>query len=722
MISVQRIDAPGIRIVDEIETVQCELWTDEPVEPERIAPEETGICYEINHAVRIETMELTVPRFATIHVRDPDGTYQGAYNPGEESLAVEPGQQIDIPSAVKLYVVADSAGTISADDDAVRLTFEERATLDLGIRSFHSKPAETITCPREPEALMKALSAFSSSLKMTSCERSYPSHRGHPPTLEFGDELSIPDEINPPETGVIIEIPPEIEYILPVAPLAYYLGAELVPGSDPVLKYEVGSYPLDGPDGFEETVIETLRTVHFLDCIVRTEGLFQLDLGVEEEFYDLVGDSFVPEKLYDAPLTHQLDAYLDLAQSTDEFEELLPEWSVCVDVKPEMENVRALPYLLDELALIRTKTHELEAEPDPETEEMIDGFLRAEDETTDLKGIFYLEDAPAMTQAYLGQGEIAVRADNLSVEVLERRVNRSKRSDHRISVAVVCNEPTMADESVVEEYYGIRDLIQFDVEGFHELTCEELRELFETDYDLVHYIGHVDDEGIRCTDGVLDVNSVPEVGADAVLLNGCDSYEQGQALVDAGVLASVVTVTPISNALATQVGREVARAFNCGFTLRGALDVVKKHVSMVQYSVVGDGRIQLVQSDDKFSYYFEIKPDPGAKGGPTTDLLVDVFAYPTPKHGPGSITHPYLGDSTHHLPFGHINQTVVNVDEFISFCEGTISPYSLDGTLYWGDEITRDDLIKTLQETESSSTRSRSDITTRRGRSGLAQQ
>ena len=722
MISVQRVDAPGIRILDEIETVQCELWTDEPVDPERIAPEETGICYELNHAVRIEVEELTVPRFATIHVRDPDGTYQGAYNPGEEGLEVEPGQQIDIPSAVKLYVVADAAGHISADDDVITLKFEERATLDLGIRSFHSKPAGTITCPREPEALMTALSAFSSSLKMTSCERSYPSHRGHPPTLEFGDELSIPEEIKPPETGVTIEIPPEIEYLLPVAPLAYYLGAELVPGSNPVLKYEVGSYPLDGPDGFEEVVIWALRTIHFLDCIVRTEGLFQLDLGVEEKFYDLVGDEFDPAALYDAPLTHQLDAYLDLAQSTDGFEELLPEWSVCVDVTPEIENVRALPYLLDELALIRTKTHELEAEPDPETQKMVEDFLRTEKDATDgLEGIFYLEDAPAMTQAYLGKAT-AVRADNLSVEVLERRVNRSKRSDHRISVAVVCNEPTMADESVVEEYYGIRDLIQFDVEGFHELTCEELRKLFETDYDLIHYIGHVDDEGIRCSDGSLDVSSVSKVRADAVLLNGCESYRQGRALVDAGALASVVTVTPISNALATQVGREVARALNCGFTLRGALDVVKKHVLMVQYSIVGDGRVQVAQSESDVPYYFEVEPVPDTRKQTQDTLCIDSFTYPAPKQEPGIISHTFVDNSTHDLPFGNIEQSTVSIGEFASLCEEIVFPVSVCGTLYWADEISETNLNEFLQDAESGPTRSASNPASSRGRSGLAQQ
>ena len=704
MISVHRIDDPGIRIVDAIEGVQCTLWTDEPVAPEPVDPEETGILYELDHAARIETGGLTFPHLETVHVRDVDGSYDGSYNPGEKRLRVEPHQQIDFPGAVKIYLVATSPASVYTDDDKVIIAFEERTTVELGFRSLHNTPAATITCPRDPESLLTAISAFSSSLQMISCERSYPNHRGHPPALEFGEALSIPVEIDPPSTGVTIEIPPEIEYIYPAAPLAFYLGAELIPGAEPTLDYGTGCYPLNGSADYEETVIQTLRTVHFLDCIVRTEGLFELDLAVEEEFYDLVGGAFDPAELYGRPLSEQLETYLDLATSVEGFETHLPAWSTCVDVTPDIEHARALPYLLDELALIRTKTHGNRPTPNTEVVETMDDFFRSGDASVQLDDIFYLADAPAMTQAYLGE-HVAVKATNLSVDVLERRVDRKPRTDSRISVAVICNDQMMADERIVETYYGIRDLIHFDVEGYHEVTREQLADLFASDYDLIHYIGHVDDDGIQCADGPLDVHSLPEITADAVLLNGCASYDQGTALIEAGALASIVTVTPISNALATKVGRAIARTLNCGFPVSGALDVVSKHTPTVQYSIVGDGNLQLVQSESGVPYYLEAEPTAKTSDGPDA-LLVDIFGYPASKHEPGTITHPHLGGTTNNLVFGHLKQVLVDVDEFAWYCEKTFYPVSINRALYWTDELSRDDLDELLDGSNSGPTRS----------------
>ena len=706
MINVHRIDDPGIRIVDGIEGVQCTLWTDEPVAPDPVDPEETGILYELDHAVRIETGELIVPNLETIHVREADGSYEGTYSPGEDRLQIDPGQQVDILGAVKLYLVPDSPGLLYTEDSEVILEFDGRATLELGFRSLHNTPAGTIICPEEPESLMTAISAFSSSLQMTSCERSYPNHQGHPPALEFGDHLSIPDQIQPPETGVTIEIPPELEYIFPAAPLAYYLGAELVPGPEPVLDYGTGRYSLNGAREYEDATIETLRAVHFLDCIVRTEGYFQLDLAVEKEFYNVVGEEFDPAELYDQSLTEQLETYLDMVTSVDGFETLLPDWSVCVDIVPEIEHARALPYLVDELALIRMKAHGDRPDPNTEVVETMDDFLRSGEATVDLDDIFYLEDAPAMTQAYLGE-HVAVKATNLSVDVLERRVDRPERSDSRISVAVICNDPMMEEESVVETYYGIRDLIHFDVEGYHEVTRERLADLLTSDYDLIHYIGHVDDDGIQCADGPLDVNSLPEITADAVLLNGCASYEQGKALIDAGALASVVTVTPISNSLATKVGRAIARTLNCGFPVNAALDVVSKHTPTVQYSIVGDGNLQLVQSESGVPYYLEAEPA-SKTSGEFDAFLVDIFGYPVSNHGPGSVTHPHLGGTTNNLVFGQLKQVLVDVDEFAWFCEKTFYPVSINRALYWTDELSNADLDELLDGSDLRSTGGRS--------------
>lgn len=92
---------------------------------------------------------------------------------------------------------------------------------------------------------MAAISALSSALKTTTCERSYPTLRGHPPRIECGDKLHIPDELSRPETGIRLEVPPSLENVFVAAPLVYYLGAEMVPGEKPRLVTERFEYPLD---------------------------------------------------------------------------------------------------------------------------------------------------------------------------------------------------------------------------------------------------------------------------------------------------------------------------------------------------------------------------------------------------------------------------------------------------------------------------------------------
>jgi len=93
----------------------------------------------------------------------------------------------------------------------------------------------------------------------------------------------------------------------------------------------------------------------------------------------------------------------------------------------------------------------------------------------------------------------------------------------------------MSEEDIVEEFYGARDLFEFDISVYYELTGAELREVLHSDADFLHYIGHVDEDGFQCADGMFDARTMETVEVDAFLLNACQSYKQGQALVDRGV-------------------------------------------------------------------------------------------------------------------------------------------------------------------------------------------
>jgi len=88
-----------------------------------------------------------------------------------------------------------------------------------------------------------------------------------------------------------------------------------------------------------------------------------------------------------------------------------------------------------------------------------------------------------------------------------------------------------------------------------------------------------------------------DVGVSAFLLNACQSYQQGEALVHRGSRGGIVTLSDVANSPATQLGRIIARLMNSGFNLRAALYVAKRElITGHQYIVVGDGGTTICHS------------------------------------------------------------------------------------------------------------------------------
>jgi len=141
---------------------------------------------------------------------------------------------------MKVYAELESSIQMYSDADRTYLSFEQPMPTIIGARSYHTRPASTITTTTEPTDVMNAVSAFGSALKTTTVERSYPTLRGHPPAIKLGTELHIPEKIEQSQTSVQLEVPPELSYIRVVAPLAYYLGASIVPGPEPKLVTDAG--------------------------------------------------------------------------------------------------------------------------------------------------------------------------------------------------------------------------------------------------------------------------------------------------------------------------------------------------------------------------------------------------------------------------------------------------------------------------------------------------
>lgn len=731
----------GVRITDPVEGAKFDLYTSSAVEPTPADPERLPFCYPVESAARISASELTTPTRLNVNVRDVDGDLvASASNNGPVSVDDRGTYVVELCSTpMKLYVAVTSRVLVLPGDANTEVVFPDADAFAVGARSLHKHPARTITTTREPTDLMRAISEFGAALKTTSPERSFPTWRGHPPLLELGDSLDIPGGTRRPDTGVHIEVPPELSSLYPVVPLAYYLGADVRPGDTPRLLTDDGfEHSLATRPDFETSVARVLKQVFTLDCLTRTEGHYDVCLD-ERERANARGIELDYATLYDAPLATRVARYLSVP--FEDLEPVVPRWRLTTDIPPAADYADLLPYVAAELAVVRCSTT-TESTPDPTVSSQPDAlteFYRNEwdgagadpeaesarpfaatasgsdaqastdgdtwtetgtghvaeyDTRVQQDDIFRVEDAPTITQTYIGDG-FPLGANKGSKAAYERRLSIRSDAPSRIDVTVICNDSEMQSETAVGKVYGTRDLFEFDVTIHEGLTKADLRDALRAETDFVHYIGHVDARGLQAADGFLDAHALDDVGARAFFLNACRSFRQGIALVNRGAVAGIATLENVHNSVATEVGHTIARLLNAGWPLDGALRLVQDDTIVGRhYIVVGDGLVELVAPDSGVPAVAHIEPQ---QGGDAYDVTIET--HPT-RHGHlGTLFTPYIGDNERrYLASGELDTFTVTSDELREFLSLGPFPIQFDSspcdnrTLQWSDEIDLDAL------------------------------
>ena len=671
-------EAAGLTVTDHIENTQFEVYTDRSVEP-RSSPE-SAHYFPVDASVTVETGSIEIPRVAVVETRCGDGTL---LTRGDSYAMPDGTYHVGIdPAPTKLYLSFDSGFSVSTTDRTTRIDLDGAAAVTLGFRSLHQVPAGTITTPTDPESLMKAVSLLGSALQTTSPERSFPTLRGHPPLIEPGEEFRVPERVEPLDSGIRIVVPPTYDHLYPVVSLAYYFAAEVVPGDAPRIEGDGWTYPLE-PD-FERRTAEVLRQSFHFDCLARTEGFYPVDLH-ERETTDLDLDW---GRLYDLPLAERLGEYLEVPFERVEPE--LPQWTLTTDVRPDPENVEMLPFVAGELSIGRSPQtvtpadsgegggigifRGADADPrdtpaspagalptlgpdefvrggaasgssgaagvDGGTAEFSRGTRAVDDRGAVPADADFVrpEQVDTVEHAWVGDG-VPLDANKATLDAYHRRLEAGAVEQSRISVLVICNDEQMREEGEVADLYGLRDMVQFDIEVRHDLTCEELRETLESDVDFLHYIGHVDDRGMQCSDECLDLtNEELEVGVSAFLLNACQSYRQGEALIHRGSRGGIVTLSDVANSPATQLGRIIARLMNSGFNLRTALHVAKRDlITGQQYIVVGDGGATMCQNRSGMAVVVDIFSE-------EEGWTFKMSTYPNGPYGVGSLYIPNISN------------------------------------------------------------------------------
>jgi len=675
-------DRAGMAVIDRIEHQRFECHTADPVSPLPVPAE--SFHYPVERAAEFTTRELSLPTVALVYVRNADGVQLAEVGQGDVLPLPEGEFILELSAQIKTYVEVEAAVEISVDAAATTITFDAPATVRLGVRSRHERPAATVTTTADPMDVMRAVETFGSALKVTNPERAFPTLRGHPPAVELGEKLDVPSTVEPPSTGVRLELPLQYDALFVAAPLAYYLGASLEPGPSPRLVTDAGfEHSFSSPAGYETEMVRTLKQVFFLDCITRTEGLYEIPLHEREVIEPVVDLGFA--HLYGQSLECQVAAYLDVPYEV--IEDHLPEWRLTTHVEPVADTVEQLPFVLDDLAIVRTSaagstgigTSGGVASTGPSG----GGLTRSAGKGAEGEPVTYVQPADdhALEQAWIGD-DVPVGASKLTTAAFHNRLDRSP-TEGDISIAIVVNDGRMDDEGdVVDDVYGDHDELPFDVEVHRATTVGELREVLSTQTGFLHYVGHIEPEGLECADGKLDARELDATGVEAFCLNACKSYEQGLGLIEAGAIGGIVTLQDIVNDGAVRMGETLARLLDAGFPLRAALTIAREeHVQGGQYIVVGDGGMTVAQCESRTPLFLEITTTDGA-------LKVDITGYPTDDAGLGTFYVPHLGENeTCFLNSGTAGPFFPSPEEFEEFLGLQNAPVRIDGDLYWSKTL-----------------------------------
>jgi hypothetical protein len=600
-----------------------------------------------------------------------------------------------------------SAELLFSDSTEVTLEFDRE-----------SRPGDTVVVPRTPEGVARALTALAAGHRTDTSERSRPAMRGPPPRVAFADaddradaaasvdDVEVPDPIadRRPPCEVTLRLPAELRYLFPAASLAYYLGAEVsvARGVTPTIHTPGNSVTLPSGRGFDRAVAEHLRRTFTLDCLVRTAGPYGADLEEARHLETLGLDA---EALYDAPVAERFDAYLDAP--FERVSEDLPEWHLAMYVAPEYEHVPTLARLVTNVPnLFLPRTEPLEGKE--RLTRALDDFYRHSDGGYEAASVDTVKPmlGPGRTHGWLAE-EVPIDVFKTVPDVYERRrrdatrpadggandgghggtndggLGRATGRDgrDRLTVATVLNDAGMSREyEEAARIYGDHADREVTVSVSKHLTVDELRRIFESRHDLVHYIGHCDAAGLRCTDGHLSATDLRESNAEAFILNACGSYYEGIELVRKGSVAGAVTFEKVLDKHAARVGTAFARLLVQGFSIGRAMELARRRVIMgTDYSVVGDGTHALgrrgtdvplvawLARDDGGAYTLSYEASsPGTAGGWYRDPL------------PGTDS-ARLNGST-----GEVTLAAAEVADVLDRLD---LPVVYDGDIHWSDDL-----------------------------------
>lgn len=554
----------------------------------------------VDSSVIFETNYIQFPDTQTCHVYTGDDLVATATD--SEAFDLEKDEyliKVDASGGLKLHITVDSAVRFYSKEESSFLKFEGTTNVQFGVRSLHTAPAGTVTTPSNLEDAAEAVEYLSSGHKTDSPGRSFPTNRGHPPRIELGDTFSVDSQISKCLSDIEIEIPATWEALYTATPLVHYLSASLTVEPEAtgftlradsaedvstesafVTDPSESDLPSSLPPSKNQWASNILQHIFSLDCAMRAGGHLQEPTNATDTIVSRLEDAgFEPDidELYDLPITDRVAQYL---KYPPEVTDGITDWHYTALVPAEPEYLESLPVFGNRLA----KIHAQPTTPrnDASHLDSVPTNYRNRDSTIIE---WYGDDSP--TGGFSGQLTSCRRRLDLAETA---SVGRPEDSDTTpVEITVVCNEEGMEYE--MKDLYQQSEWLSVDITKQTHTSCDELRSIIEEGTDLLHFIGHITADGIHCQDGLLDVDTLEESNARVFFLNGCESFTQGEMMVDAGSHGGLVTTDSVRNSAAIQFGQSAAKLLNRGFCLGATLHVLHTRLSDLNtYTGIGDSR------------------------------------------------------------------------------------------------------------------------------------
>ena len=632
-----------------------------------------------DEGVTVTARSLRFPR-AAVHVSARDRTRSYEVEPGGEPLSLpSDAYVVDVETAIETFLRFSGPATIERSDHETVVTYPERRRTTVGVRRGIDLPTETITVPPTPDGLAAALEYLAVAHETNGPGRSRPGLRSHPPLLELGDALEVPPTVRAktPVSGIELLVPPDFESLFVTAPLAYYLGATVRTADCEPLTIRAPGVGLEytPPTPLERSVERLLRTVFFLDCLVRPTRQDERPLA-EASILDAL--ELDPQPLRSASPVERLATALEIPYAA--LEHRLPDWHLATYVSPEPSTIETLPFLLDRLSLLFTpRTSELEGAE--LVERSLEDFYRAGARNVASVDVVKPELQDSLTHGWLADG-VPIDVFKTTPEAYHNRLDHLERSSHSTSICVVINDPKMADEfaGVTAACRERANELSIELSIEESLGTAALARLFETDYDFLHYIGHCETDGLRCPDGHLSTASLDRSRVETFFLNACGSFYEGRTLIENGSVAGAVTVAPVLDDHALKVGSTFAKLLVHGFSIERALGLARRRIMMGKdYTVVGDGTHSLTRDG--------YRPSPTATVDPLEDgrFALTLECYST--LSTGSTYDPPVTDERYAYLCGTESTFVLERRELAASLERIEMPVVFDGDLDWSTDV-----------------------------------